>query len=145
MKHSRIWDTLLISNVELFVTIGIYKVIFCRLMTSYIPYSPMSVFICVSSLLVPFCSRWFHLQALEMMFFVTITIANVVFYWVMVLHVQFLPMNLFFFCVSLLMNQTCSRLFQVVPVHSRWFQLILGSSSSLQVVPTCSSLSYVFG
>ena len=61
MKHSRIWDTLPTSKMELFVTIGIYKVIFCRLMTQY---SPMSAFVCVSSLPAPFCSRWFHLQSI---------------------------------------------------------------------------------
>ena len=61
MKHSRIWDTLPTSKMELFVTIGIYKVILCRLMTQY---SPMSAFVCVSSLPAPFCSRWFHLQSI---------------------------------------------------------------------------------
>ena len=80
MKHSRIWDTLPTSKMELFVIIGIYKVIFCRLMILYTQYCPMSVFICVSSLPAPFCSKWFKLQASEMVSFVTITIANVVFY-----------------------------------------------------------------
>ena len=48
--------------------------------------------------------RWFHLQASEMVLFVTITIPNIVFYWAMVLHVQFLPMNFFFFCVNSLLS-----------------------------------------
>ena len=57
MKLNRIWDTFPTSKMELFETIGIYKVIFCWLMILYTQYSPMSVFICVSSLLAPFCSR----------------------------------------------------------------------------------------
>ena len=143
MKHSRIWDTLPTSKMELFVTIGIYKVIFFRLMILYTQCSSMSVFICdcnwtrtqnhlirkrtlnhlakfvficVSSLQSLFCSRWFHIQAFEMVFFVTITIANVVFYWAMVLHVQFFPMNFFFLCQ------------------------FVAESISLQVVPGSSSL-----
>ena len=57
MKLRRIWETLPTSKMELFETIGIYKVIFCWLMILHIQYSPMSVFICVSSLPAPFCSR----------------------------------------------------------------------------------------
>ena len=57
MKLRRIWETLPTSKMELFETIGIYKVIFCWLMILYIQYSPMSVFICVSSLPATFCSR----------------------------------------------------------------------------------------
>ena len=125
MKRSRIWDFLATSKMELFVTMGIYKVIFCRLIILYTQYSSMSVFICVSSLPAPFCSRCFHLQ---MVFFDTITIANVEFYWGMVLHTQFLPINFFFVCVSSLLS----------PYRSRQFQLVLGGSSSFQVVPPCS-------
>ena len=98
MKHSQIWDTLPTSKMELFVTKVIYKVIFCMLMISYTQCSSMIIFICVSSTSAPFYSMWFQLQASEMVLFVTIAIANVVFYWTMVLHVQFLPMN--FFSVS---------------------------------------------
>ena len=108
--------------MELFLTIGVCKVMFCRLMVFYRQYCPMSVFVCVSSLLVPFYSKWFHLQTSEMVLFVTITIANVVFFWAMVLHVQFLPMNFMFF----------------VTVHC-WFHLVPGGSSSFQLVP-CSSV-----
>ena len=79
------------------MAIDVCKVIFFRLMIRYTQYSRTSVIICVSSLLVPFCSRWFHLQASEMVPCVTITIANAVFYWVMVLHIQFLSMNFLFF------------------------------------------------
>ena len=126
--------------MEFFVTIGIYKVLFCRLMILYTQYSCISVFIFVSSLPAPFRSRWFHLQASEMVFFVIITFANVVFYWVMVLHVQFLPIIFFFFfCVSPLLSPSLYRWFQVIPACSRWFQLVLGSSSSFQVVPARSS------
>ena len=56
-EASRIWDTLPISKMELFVTIGIYKVIFCRLTILYTQYCSMSVFICVNSLSALFCSR----------------------------------------------------------------------------------------
>ena len=121
MRHSQIWDTLPTSKMELFVTISIYKVIFCRLILLYTQYSSMSVFTCASSLLAPFCSRWFHFQ---MVFFVTITIANITFYWDMVLHVQFLPMNFFFVSVSSLLSPYRYRWFQVVPARSRWFQLV---------------------
>ena len=79
-EHSRIWNTFPTSKTELFVTIAIYKVIFRRLMILYTLYSSMSVFICISSLPAPFCSRWFHLQASEMVLFVTITIPNIAFY-----------------------------------------------------------------
>ena len=125
MKHSRIWDTLPTFKMELFMTTAIYKVIFCRLMSLYAQYSSMSVLICVSSLLASFCPRWFHLQASEMVLFVTITIANVVFYWEMVLHVKFLPMDFsFLLCqfaaesISLHVVPGSSSLFQVVPAHS---------------------------
>ena len=84
----------------------------------------MSVFIWVSSLPVPFCSKCIHLQASEMVLFVTRTIANVLFYCAMALHVQFLPMNFLFFCVSSLLSPSRCRWFQVVPARSRWFQLV---------------------
>ena len=90
-------------------------------MILYAQYSSISVLTCVSSLPAPFCSRWFHLQ---MVFFVTITIANIIFYWGMVLHAQFLPMNFFFVSVSLLLSPYRYRWFQVVPACSRWFQLV---------------------
>ena len=84
MKHSRTWDTLPRSKMEVFATIGIYKVIFRRLMILYTQYSSRSVFICVSSLPTLFCSTWFHLQASEMVLFVRTTIANIVCYCAMV-------------------------------------------------------------
>ena len=95
-KQSRIWVTLATSKMELFVTIGICKVIFCRLVL-YTQYCPMIVFISVSSLLVPFCSRSFHRQTPEMVLFVTLTNANVPFYLTMVWHIQLLPVNFLFF------------------------------------------------
>ena len=67
------------------MTLGIWKVIFCKL---------MSVFILCQT---KYCAK----QTSEMVLFVTITIANVVFYWAMVLHVQFLFITSLFFCVSL--------------------------------------------
>ena len=120
IKQSQIWDTLPTSKMELFVTIGICKVISCRLMILYIQYCPMNVFICVNPLLVSLHSRWFYLQTSEMMLFVTITIANVVFYCAMLLDVQFLPMNLLFF----------------VSVRCRVHRVTDGSTLS-QVVPPC--------
>ena len=120
--------------MELFVTIGICKVILCRLITLYIQYYLMSVFICVSLLPVLFCSRWFHQQLSEVVLFVAIFIANVIFYWEMVLHTLFLPVNFLFFCVSSLLSSSCYRWFQVVIACSRQFQLIPGSYSLFQVV-----------
>ena len=79
------WHSLPTSKMELFVTIGICKVIFCRLMMLCIQYCPVKV----SSLLAPFCCRWFHLQTSEMVLFVTIAIPNIVFCWVMVSYAQF--------------------------------------------------------
>ena len=124
INQRRIWDNLPTSKIELFVTIGICKVIFRRLMILYTQYCPMSVFNCVSSLRFPFFSRLFHLQTSEMVLFLTITIANVAFYWAMVLHVQFLPMNFLLFCVSLFLSPSQYRCFLVVPARSRWFQLV---------------------
>ena len=77
-------------------------------MILYIQYYPVSVFICIS-LLVSFRCTWFHLQTSEMMLFVTIAIANVVFYWSILLQVV----------------PPCSRWFYEVLACSRWFQLVL--------------------
>ena len=102
----------------------------------YTQYCPMSVFIYSSSLLAPFRFRWFHLQTFEMVLFMTITIADVVFYWVIVLR-QFLPMNFLFFesvCCWLYLIIGGFTLFQVVTAHSRWFQLVPGSSTILVII-----------
>ena len=103
-----------------------------------------------------------------MVLFVIITIANVRFYLVVVLHTQFLPMS-FLFCVSVCCRVYLvtggSTLLQVVPgnsslfqvvlarsrwfqAHSRWFQLVsdgpgLFCSSWFQVVPARSLFCYV--
>ena len=58
-----------------------------------------------------------------MVLFLIIDLANVVFCWAIVLHPQFLPMN-FVSYVSSLLSPACSR----------YFQLVLGGSSSFQVV-----------
>ena len=124
IKQSQIWDTLPTSKMEFFVTIGICKVTSCRLITLY-TYElccPMSAFICVSSLLVAFRFRWFHLKTSEMVLFVKITIVKVVFYWTMVLLAQFLSMNFLFF-----VSVRC------------WVHLFLGGSILLQVVTNSSS------
>ena len=52
-KQSQTWDIFSTSKLELFVKIGICKIIFCRLMILYTEYDPMSV----SSLLVSFRSK----------------------------------------------------------------------------------------
>ena len=122
--------------MELFVTVGVCKVIFCMLMILYTQYCPMSVFIFVSSLPVPFCFRSFHLQTSEMVLFVTITmfIANVSFYRAMALRVQFHPMNFLFFCVRSLLAPSHFSWFQVVPVRFMWLQVV--SARSLLYVCT---------
>ena len=81
----------------------------------------------ISLLLVPFRSRWFHLQLSEMVIFVTIAIANVVFYWAVLLHAVSSYEFLVFYVNSLL---SLSR--------SRWFHLVPGGFNSFQVVPACS-------
>ena len=119
IKYSRILDTLPTPKMEFFVTIGICKVICSRLMILYTQYCSVGVFICVSSLQVLFCYREFHGQASETVLFVTMTIANVVFYWLMALNVQFLAMNFLFFCASPLLSPSRYRCFQVVPARSK--------------------------
>ena len=98
---------------------GICKIIFCRLMMLYTQYCPMGVFICVSSLLFPYCCRCFHLQTPEKVLFVTITVATIVFCWTTVLQAQFLPINSGF----------------------RWLQLVSCGSSLVQVVFVFCSFS----
>ena len=67
INQSRIWDTQPTSNMELFVTIGICKVIFSRLVILRTQHCPQqNIFICVSLLMVPFPSKWFQLQTSEM-------------------------------------------------------------------------------
>ena len=75
-------------------------------------------------LLVPIFSRKFHLQTSKMVLFVTIAIANIVFYWVMVLYGQSLLSlcMIFFFCVSV-----CCWI-HLVPHGSRWFHLVPAQS-----------------
>ena len=72
IRPNRIQDTVPTSKMELFVKIGIYKLIFCRLL--YTQHCPVS-FLCVSPLLFPFRSRCFQQQISEMVLFVTIAIA----------------------------------------------------------------------
>ena len=132
IRQSKIRDTLPTSKMELLVTIGICKVICSRLMILYTQYCLMGFFVCVSWLLVPFRRGWFHLQTSEMVLFVKITIAKVVFYWTMVLIAQFLPVNLLFFvsvrCWVHLVT-SISSLLQVVPVHCSSVLLVPAQSS----------------
>ena len=120
IKPDRIWDTLLTSKMGVFATIGFCKVIFCR----FILYT--QCLFCVSLLLVLFRSRWFHLQASEMILFGTIATANVAFYWAMLLQAQLLPTSFLFF-VSL----------------SCWVYLVSGDFTFFQMVPTHFSLFLV--
>ena len=105
---------------------GICKIMFFRLMMLYTQYCYMGVFIYVSSLLLPYCCRCFHLQTPEKVLFVIITIATIVFYWTTVLQAQFLPINLLF-----LVSVCC------------WVHLVKGSSAMLQVVWDSSNLLQV--
>ena len=127
IRQSKICDTLPTSKMELLVAIGICKAICSRLMILYTQCCLMGFFICVSWLLVPLRRGWFHLQTSEMVLFVKITIAKVVFYWTMVLIAQFLPISLLFF-----VSVRC------------WVHLVASVSSLLQVVPVrCSSFLLV--
>ena len=132
IRQSKIRDTLPTSKMELLVTIGICKVICSRLMILYTQCCLMGFFVCVSWLLVPFRRGWFHLQTSEIVLFVKITIAKVVFYWAMVSIAQFLPINLLFFvsvrCWVHLVTSV-SSLLQVVPVRCSSFLLVPAQSS----------------
>ena len=101
--------------MEFFVTIVICKIVSCRLMILYTQYSPKSVF---------------HLQTSEMVLFVTITITNNCWLFLLdndvvrtICSYEFLD-----FYVSSLLN----------PSRSRWFQVVPGGSSSFMVFPACS-------
>ena len=132
IRQSKICDTLSTSKMELLVAIGICKVICSRLMILYTQYCLMGFFVCVSWLLVPFRRGWFHLQTSEIVLFVKITIAKVVFYWAMVSIAQFLPINFLFFvsvrCWVHLVTSV-SSLLQVVPVRCSSFLLVPAQSS----------------
>ena len=65
-----------------------------------------------------------------MVLFVTITIANVRFYWAVVLYTQSLPMNFLFSCLV----PGGSWSFQMFPARSRQVQLVPGGSSSFLVL-----------
>ena len=124
----------------------------------------MKVFICVSSLLVLFRSRWFHLQISQILLFVKVTIAKVVFYWAMMLHAQILPMNIVFRLI-LLLSPSCYRWFTLAPGGSNldiactvpsykfivYFvsfcfsvHLIRSGFTLFQVVPACPKRSYCY-
>ena len=75
--------------------------------------------------------------------FVTIAIANVVFYWAMILYAQFLSWNFLFFRVSSLLSPSRYRWFHLVPGGSSWFKLIPGGSGLFQLVPRFSMYDIV--
>ena len=99
----------------------------------------------VTLILVPFCSRWLQLQTCKMVLFATTAIANVVFYWVMVVSTQFCPMNFLFFvsvhCWVHLVSGG-STLFQIAPTCSRWFQLVTGGSSSFFILVCMQNFTF---
>ena len=104
--------------------ISICKIIFSRLMILHKQCCPMTViFVCqfvTGSILiqvVPPANIW------DVALWI-IAIPNVVFYWVMALNAQFLPMNFLFFCVSSLLSPSRYRWFHLVSGGSRWFQLV---------------------
>ena len=110
--------------MEFFVIIVICKIVFCRLMILYTQYSPKSVF---------------HLQTSEMVLFVTITITNNCWLFLLdndvvrtICSYEFLD-----FYDSSLLNPSRSRWFQVVPARSWCFQLVPGGSSSFLIL-VCS-------
>ena len=98
-------------------------------MILYTHYCPINVFF------VP-ASYWFHYvrggstcKHLRWCFFVTIAIVNIVFCWPIVIARSVSPMSFKFCCVSSLLSAS----------RYRWFHLVPGDSSSLQVVPACFS------
>ena len=139
LGHSaNIFVAIAIFIFTIFIVIVIFIIVlFCKLMILYTQYYPMSAF-CVSLLLVSFHSRWFYLQTAELMFFLTIAIANAVFCWAMVLHAQFPPMNFLLFCVSTLQSTSRYRQFYLVTTGCSLFELVPGSCSSFQLVPRFS-------
>ena len=68
IKESQIWDTLPKSKMELFVTLGTCKVIFCKLVICTYCIALWVCLFSVSSLPVPFYSRWFHANIWESAF-----------------------------------------------------------------------------
>ena len=68
IKENQIWDALPKSKMELFVTLGTCKVIFCKLMICTYCIALWVCLFCVSSLPVPFYSRWFHANIWESAF-----------------------------------------------------------------------------
>ena len=95
--QSWIWYTLPTCKIGLFLTKFVDKDIFSWQLVIYTASLYEFLLSCVSLFLVPYSSMFFHLQISELELFITIAIANVVFYWATVLHVQFAPMNFLFF------------------------------------------------
>ena len=130
IKQSPIWVSLPTCKMELFVRISVYKVIFCRLMLWYTQYA-LWVSLFVST------RYWFHsvpggfTGKHRRCCFLSRTIANVVFYWAMILHVQFFSYEFLVFFLCRFVAESFS------------FQMILGSSSSFQVVLGCYRWSQV--
>ena len=138
IKQSEICDTLPRFKMGLFPTIGICKVIICRLMILYTKsacYWFHSILTC------------FHLKTSEKVLFVTIAIAYAVFYWIMASHTEFFSMNFLLLCqfvsehILLQVAPPCSSWFQIIVVRLRWFLLVPDGSSLFLVVPAPSVCS----
>ena len=116
--ESRVWNTLTASKMEVFVTTGICKVIFCRLIILCTQYSPVSVFfvcyVVTASILLRLVTC---MKISEMVLFVVKAVANVKFFGAMVLQAQFHPKIILFLCQFV--AEFIS--FQLVPFRSKWF------------------------
>ena len=116
-------DTFPTSNMELFMVIGIFRVIFCKLMILYRQYCPECVFYVSARYWfysVPggftcrylrWCSLW--VQLLLVLYYIGQQLLQLSFSY------RFLIT-----CVSFLLNPSRSRWFQLIPACSRWFQLV---------------------
>ena len=132
VKQSWIWDTLPTCKIELFVTMGIFKVIFCRLMILYTQYSPMSFFSVPASYWfhsVPSGYTWKHLRWHSFWQWLLLILYSI--------EQWYYTHSLFYGFLVFFVSVCCW--FPLVPGGSSLFQIIPGSSSSFQVVPPCSS------
>ena len=111
IKQSQVWETLPRPKMELFVTIGICKVIYFRYFTYSIAKWVSLFALAHYWFLVPFRSMWFQRLTSKTVLFLTISIANAVFWWTMVLGIFY---EFLVFCVSSLQSPSCYRCSQLV-------------------------------
>ena len=123
--------------MQLLVSIGIFKVIFCRLMILCTQYSPMSVFFVSASYWFHSVSggstcqhlRWCSLWQLLLLIFYSFGQATGLSY-------EFLAIS----CANLFLNASRSKWFHLVTGCSSSFHMVPARSRLFQVVPACSSL-----